>query len=186
MATKAKEFFAWYIVQTKSGTEKQVAADILQRARNLQLTHLIKETRVPEKDEIVTRKDGTEVIKKVPTFPRYVYVYMCVNDATWFAIRQAPNVTGFLGASGNRALPVPVTDAEMEIILGEKIQNSVNLEAFLHKMVEVDFGGTPIPCEVIGFDNDRQMLQLYSPDFPTLIPHGSEYLVKDVKPMKKQ
>lgn len=39
---------------------------------------------------------------------------MIVDDASWYVVRNTPNVTGFIGAG---TIPTPLSDAEMETLM---------------------------------------------------------------------
>ena len=109
MAENAK----WYVVHTYSGYENTVAASIMKAAENRQMQDLIQEVNIPL-ETVVEHTDGgdKEVERKV--FPGYVLVEMIVNDRSWYAVRNTPGVTGFVG-SGTK--PIPLTDDEVRQIM---------------------------------------------------------------------
>jgi transcriptional antiterminator NusG len=51
------------------------------------------------------RKTITERI-----FPGYVLVKMIVTDASWYCVRNTPNVTGFVGTG---TVPTPIAESEI-------------------------------------------------------------------------
>lgn len=65
------------------------------------------------KEKVVTVKAGKKVVEEKKLFAGYVLVEMIVTDASWFVVRNTPNVTGFVGA-GNT--PVPILPEEFGVI----------------------------------------------------------------------
>mgnify|MGYP004444211691 CR=1 FL=1 len=110
----------WYTVQTYSGYENKVKADLDQRISTMGMGDKIFRVLVPTetRDVKVVDKDGkpTGKTRRVShkLFPSYVFVEMLMDDQSWYAVRHTPGVTGFVGA-GNR--PLPVTAREMNDIL---------------------------------------------------------------------
>ncbi len=103
----------WYTVQTYSGYENKVKANLDQRIESMNMGEKIFSVLVPtETREIV--KDGK--VRKVShkLFPSYVLVEMVMDDQSWYVVRHTPGVTGFVGV-GNR--PLPITESEMDEIL---------------------------------------------------------------------
>ena len=112
MAENAK----WYVVHTYSGYENTVAASIMKAAENRQMQDLIQEVNIPL-ETVVEHTDGgdKEVERKV--FPGYVLIEMIVDDRTWYAVRNTPGVTGFVG-TGTK--PIPLSPREVARILGKQ------------------------------------------------------------------
>ncbi len=52
-------------------------------------------------------------------FPGYIYVRMIMNDDTWYAVRNAQNISGLVGSSGKGAKPIPITFQEEMLLSGE-------------------------------------------------------------------
>lgn len=103
----------WYTVQTYSGYENKVKANLDQRIASMNMQEKIFRVLVPtEEREIV--KDGKVRRVSHKLFPSYVLVEMIMDDQSWYVVRHTPGVTGFVGV-GNR--PLPVTESEIEAIL---------------------------------------------------------------------
>ena len=49
-------------------------------------------------------------------FPGYVLVEMIMSDEAWYAVRNTPGVTGFIGSSGKGAKPIPLSPQEIDKI----------------------------------------------------------------------
>ena len=102
----------WYAVHTYSGYEDAVAKAVMQRTESMNMQEFIFEVVVP-KEKVVVVKAGKRTVEEKKLFPGYVLVEMIVTDASWFVIRNTPNVTGFVG-SGN--IPVPILPEEFGVI----------------------------------------------------------------------
>jgi transcriptional antiterminator NusG len=125
----------WYIVQTSSGKEDVVARDIMSRAHSLDQDNYIFDAFSPDSVELVEKvdkKNGTKttVEKRTKEYPGYVFVEMIDTSDSWWVVRNTPNVTGFLGSSGNKTRPVPVDEGEMENVLRRagKIVDTINFQ----------------------------------------------------------
>lgn len=99
----------WYVVHTYSGYENKVKADIEKTIENRHLEEEILEVRIPMQD-VVELKNGAKKQVQKKMFPGYVLINMVMNDDTWYVVRNARGVTGFVGPGSK---PVPLTEAEM-------------------------------------------------------------------------
>ena len=73
---------------------------------------LIFDVMVPiEKKIKINGGKWTVVEEKI--YPGYVLVEMVVTDASWYVVRNTPNVTGFIGLG---TTPTPVDPAEIETL----------------------------------------------------------------------
>ena len=86
----------WYIVQTYSGYENKVKANLDQRIATMGMEDRIFRVLVPV-EEKVTIKDGKTKRVKRKVFPSYVLVEMILEDQSWYVVRHTPGVTGFVG-----------------------------------------------------------------------------------------
>ena len=100
----------WYVVQTYSGYENKVKANIDKAIENRHLEDQILEVRVPL-EEVVELKNGVQRTVQRKMFPGYVMLHMIMNDDTWYVVRNTRGVTGFVGPGSK---PVPLEDSEME------------------------------------------------------------------------
>ena len=100
----------WYVVHTYSGYENTVKATIEKHVENRGLQDLIHEISIPlETVTEITDNGPKEVERKV--FPGYVLVKMIMTDETWYVVRNARGVTGFVGPSSK---PIPLSEEEVE------------------------------------------------------------------------
>lgn len=86
----------WYVAQTYSGYEDQVASSLKKRIKSLNMKDLIFEIVVPTEKQIEV-KNGVKKTKVRKIFPGYVLIRMIVTEDSWFVVRNTPNVTGLLG-----------------------------------------------------------------------------------------
>ena len=117
----------WYIVQTFSGFEKKVAETIKEMVQKKKLDDKINEVLVPMHEVTVVQK-GKRVQKQKKYFPSYVLVKMEMNKELYHMIKNIQKVTGFLGTTGT---PVPVSDKEIDKILGNIKEGSLSPEPSL-------------------------------------------------------
>ena len=105
---------AWYVIHSYSGYENKVRANLETRVKSMHLEDKIFDVVIPMED-VVEYKNGKKVTVERKKFPGYVLVRMYMDDDSWYAVRNTPNVTGFVG-SGTK--PSPLSRREVERILG--------------------------------------------------------------------
>ena len=129
----------WYIVQTFSGFEQKVAEILKETIKTKQLIDKIEKVEVPM-HEVTEVKRGKRVQRKKKFFPSYVLVKMEMNKDLYHMIKDIQKVTGFLGTRGT---PVPVSDKEIDKILGNIKEGSLIPEP----RVSFDIGEQVKVCE---------------------------------------
>ncbi len=102
----------WYAIHTYSGYEDNVARNLKQRIESLGFEDQIFNVLVPKEKKIKIKGGKREVIEE-KIYPGYVLVEMTVNDASWYVVRNTPNVTGFIGAG---VIPTPLSGEEIETL----------------------------------------------------------------------
>jgi transcription termination/antitermination protein NusG len=117
----------WYIVQTFSGFEQKVAEVLKEMILKKNLNDIIGEVLVPVHEVTVVKK-GKRVQRKKKYFPGYVLVKMEMSKDLYHMIKNIQKVTGFLGTTGT---PVPVSDKEIDKILGNIKEGSISPEPSL-------------------------------------------------------
>ena len=103
----------WYVIHTYSGYENKVSANLERKVHSLGMENEIFRIVIPMENEVEV-KDGKKRSVQRKVFPGYVLVEMIVNDRSWYAVRNTPGVTGFVG-SGTK--PIPLTDEEVKQIM---------------------------------------------------------------------
>ena len=105
----------WYIVQSHSNFENKVADLIKEEAEKAKISDKIDEIIVPTHD-VTEVKRGKRVKRKKKYFPGYVLIKSEMNNNIYHMIKNIKKVSGFLGTKG---IPVPVSDKEVDKILGQ-------------------------------------------------------------------
>jgi transcription termination/antitermination protein NusG len=105
----------WYIVQSHSNFENKVAGLIKEEAEKAKISNKIEEIVVPTHD-ITEVKRGKRIQRKKKYFPGYVLIKTEMDNDLYHMIKNLKRVSGFLGSKG---IPVPVSDKEIEKILGQ-------------------------------------------------------------------
>ena len=105
----------WYIVQSHSSFENKVAQEIKEEATKANLSDKIEEIIVPTHD-ITEVKRGKRVQRKKKYFPGYVLLKSEMDNTIYHMIKNLKKVSGFLGTKGT---PIPVSEKEIEKILGQ-------------------------------------------------------------------
>jgi transcription termination/antitermination protein NusG len=103
----------WYAIHTYSGYEDTVARNLKQRVESLGFEEKIFGVIVPKEKKIKIKGGKRETIEE-KIYPGYVLVEMIVDDASWYVVRNTPNVTGFIGAG---TVPTPLSAAEIDILM---------------------------------------------------------------------
>jgi len=129
----------WYIVQTFSGFEQKVANSLKDLIKKKELNEKIEDVLVPM-HEVTEVKRGKRVQRKKKYFPSYVLVKMDMSKEFYHMIKNIQKVTGFLGSRGN---PVPVSDKEIDKIMGGIKEGSLTPKT----MVSFDIGEQVRVCE---------------------------------------
>ncbi len=112
------ELASWYVVHTYSGYENKVKDNLEKAAENNHMQHLIQDVQVPT-EEITEIKNGKRVTTQHKTFPGYVLVKMVITSESWYVVRNTRGVTGFVGPESK---PVPLSDAEVDVMLNSQPQ----------------------------------------------------------------
>ena len=89
-----------------------MARNLKQRIESMDMQDLIFDVMVPTEKKIKI-KAGKRVTVEEKIYPGYVLVEMIVTDASWYVVRNTPNVTGFIGLG---ITPTPVDPAEIEML----------------------------------------------------------------------
>ena len=105
----------WYIIQSHSSFENKVAQEIKEEAQKANLSDKIDEIIVPTHD-ITEVKRGKRVQRKKKYFPGYVLLKSEMDNTIYHLIKNLKKVSGFLGSKGT---PLPVSEKEIEKILGQ-------------------------------------------------------------------
>ena len=100
---------AWYVLHTYSGYEDNVTRNLKQRIDSMDMQDYIFDVIVPVEKKIKIRNNKRVTVEE-KVYPGYVLVQMIVTDASWYVVRNTPNVTGFIGLG---TTPTPVNPEEI-------------------------------------------------------------------------
>jgi len=110
----------WYVVHTYSGMENRVRTNLENRISSLNMEDYIFEVQVPE-EEVYEIRNGQRKKVRRNVLPGYLLVRMELTDSSWAAVRNTPQVTGFVGQSHQ---PLPLSYAEVEKMLAPAVEKA--------------------------------------------------------------
>ncbi|MDO4696495.1 MAG: transcription termination/antitermination protein NusG [Neisseria sp.] len=139
----------WYVVQAYSGFEKNVQKTLRERIAREGMSDYFGQILVPV-EEVVDIKNGRRTVGERKFFPGYVLVEMEMSDDSWHLVKSTPRVSGFIGGTANR--PLPISQREVDAIMsrvnvgGDKPKPRVEFEVGQQVRVNegpfADFNGT--------------------------------------------
>ena len=114
----------WYVVNTYSGYENKVKANLEKSVENRGMQDVILEVKVPMEESIEVKNGKKKTVSR-KVYPGYVMVKMLLNDESWYIVRNTRCVTGFVGP-GSR--PIPLSDAEVRMTCIENVSIDIDVE----------------------------------------------------------
>ncbi|MBM3630925.1 MAG: transcription termination/antitermination factor NusG [Alphaproteobacteria bacterium] len=166
----------WYIVQSHSNFENKVASLIKEEAEKAKIMDKFDEIVVPTHD-VTEVKRGKRVQRKKKYFPGYILIKSEMNNDIYHMIKRIKKVSGFLGTKG---VPVPVSDKEIEKILGQikdgVAQPKSGIEYSVGEKVQVVDGPfASFSGMVEGIDEEKSRLKVSVSIFGRPTPVDLEY-----------
>jgi len=166
----------WYIVQSHSNFENKVAGLIKEEAEKAKISDKIDEIVVPTHD-VTEVKRGKRVQRKKKYFPGYVLIRSEMDNNIYHMIKNIKRVSGFLGSKG---IPAPVSDNEIEKILGQikdgAVQPKSGIEYSIGEKVQVIDGPfASFSGMVEEVDEDKSRLKVSVSIFGRPTPVDLEY-----------
>ena len=104
----------WYAIHTYSGYEDAVARYLKQRVESLAMNDKIFNVIVPKEAKIKLRAGKRQIVEE-KIYPGYVLVDMVLDNDSWYAVRNTPRVTGFVGSDPTD--PTPLSKEEVDEIM---------------------------------------------------------------------
>jgi transcriptional antiterminator NusG len=101
--------FKWYVAHVLSGFENRVSKTLKERIVNHSMTEFFADILVPE-ESVVANVNGKKRSMKKKFFPGYIIIKMVMNDKTWHLVKDTDKITGFIG--GTKEKPMPISDDE--------------------------------------------------------------------------
>ena len=101
--------FKWYVAHVLSGFENRVSKTLKERIVNHSMTEFFADILVPE-ESVIANVNGKKRTMKKKFFPGYIIIKMVMNDKTWHLVKDTDKITGFIG--GTKEKPMPISDEE--------------------------------------------------------------------------
>lgn len=102
----------WYIVHAYTGHEDKVRAYLEKMISSGEMKDKISNILIPTEEIVEIRKNKKKISKR-KFFPGYVIIEMVIDNETYWAVRNIPGVTGFLGG----VKPAPLRPEELDNIV---------------------------------------------------------------------
>lgn len=102
----------WYVIHILSGQEQKVKATLQSRVVLHKLEDKITEILIPY-ENVSEVRGGKKIISQRKFWPGYLFIKMEFSEETFYLVKDAPGIIGFVGASR----PRPLSDKEMEAVL---------------------------------------------------------------------
>jgi transcription termination/antitermination protein NusG len=117
----------WYVVHTYAGYEQRVKDNLMNRVEALDAHDRVFEVVIPT-EEVTEYKKGKKTVVQRKFLPGYVLVRMEMDDETWGIVRHTPNITGFVGSSGSKPVPLPLSEVAGTLQLPDEVVEEVEGE----------------------------------------------------------
>ncbi|WP_273432346.1 transcription termination/antitermination protein NusG [Chitinibacter tainanensis] len=149
----------WYVVHAYSGFEKSVQKALTERITRLGMEHLFGQILVPV-EEVVEVKGGRKAVSERKFYPGYVFVEMEMTDDSWHLVKSTPKVTGFIGGTGTKPMPIPLKEVErmMQQVQdgAEKPRHKVSFEVGeVLRVIDGPFADFSATVEDVDYDKNR-------------------------------
>ncbi len=162
----------WYVVTTYVGHEMKVKEKLEARTESMEMQDNIFRVVIPETVEVEV-KDGVKKEKRKKMFPGYVFIEMVMSDEAWYAVRNTPGVTGFIGSSGKGAKPTPLSPQEVDRLLVNVGMSRVDIESELKpadkvNIIDGPFKGMVGTIDTIDVENNKLnvLIDLFGQETP--------------------
>ncbi len=99
----------WYILKVQSNRERSIAEALRRKIAIEGLEEYFGEVIVPT-EKVTEFKGGKKKVVDRKLYPGYIVVCMCINDDTWFAVRETSGIGDFTGSGGK---PTPMLPHEV-------------------------------------------------------------------------
>ncbi|WP_033159882.1 transcription termination/antitermination protein NusG [Mycoplasmoides alvi] len=185
MAVKNKQLIAqWFVTTCTNGNEDTVIKNLKAKVQAMHFDEYIIDAKTIKRREIIEEIFDDNNPQKLPPksmrnssnikwktlgngkylkvkiidrnkFPGYIYVKMIMNDDTWFAVRNAQNISGLVGSFGKGAKPIPITFDEEMLLSGESLDEDYYAVVTSNSIIEVPKDKFDSDGNLIGFDSTQ-------------------------------
>lgn len=108
--------FKWYVTNVLSNYEARVSKSLKERILNHKMAEYFAEILIPE-ETVISNVNGKRRNIKKKFFPGYMLIKMILNEKTWHLVKNTDKVTGFVGGTPDK--PLPISDEEAAYLLGQ-------------------------------------------------------------------
>jgi transcriptional antiterminator NusG len=163
--------FRWYVINTYSGHEKKVKANLEHRIDSMGQRQSFRRVVVPT-EQVIETKEGQKVQIEKRILPGYVLVNMNLDDDSWGVVKNTPGVTGFAGPAGK---PVPLQQGDVDRLLHTGAANAERarstVEFTLGESVKVTSGPlSDFDGEIVDVNPEQQKLKVLVDIFERQVP----------------
>jgi len=163
--------FRWYVINTYSGHENKVKANLEHRIDSMGQRVRFRRVVVPT-EQVIETKDGQKVQIEKRILPGYVLVNMDLTDESWTVVKNTPGVTGFAGPGGK---PVPLAQSDVDRLLRTGTATAerprAQVEFQLGESVKVTSGPlSDFDGEIVEVNPEQQKLKVLVDIFERQVP----------------
>jgi transcriptional antiterminator NusG len=112
----------WYALRAQSEREEKIKEGLAARLRAKGIENLVPQIIVPA-ENVSEIREGKKRVSQQKMFPGYILIEVEARDdgelpqEVWFAIMDTPGISGFVG--GSRLKPVPLDESEVQRIIDD-------------------------------------------------------------------
>ena len=140
-------FGDFYVVHTYAGYEQRVKDNLMNRVEALDAHDRVFEVVIPT-EEVTEFKKGKKQVSQKKFLPGYVLVRMDMDDETWNIVRHTPAVTGFVGATGSKPVPLSLREVADTLKIPDEVVEEVEGADEADEVVETKARVAEIDLEV--------------------------------------
>ena len=104
----------WYVIQAYSGYEQKVKLALEEKIELNNLSAKFGEILIPT-ETVVELKAGQKKTTERKFFPGYILIQMDLEDDSWQLVQSTPRISGFVG--GTKVRPLPISEDEVNNIV---------------------------------------------------------------------
>lgn len=112
----------WYALRAQSEREEKIKEGLLARLRAKGIESMVPQIIVPA-ENVSEIREGKKRVSQQKMFPGYILIEVNAESTeelpqdVWFAIMDTPGISGFVG--GSRLKPVPLDESEVQRIIDD-------------------------------------------------------------------
>jgi transcription termination/antitermination protein NusG len=106
----------WYVLKVQTNRERAIKDSLQRRIRRDGFEGLFGQIVIPT-EKVVETKGGRRRVIERKLYPGYIVIQMCLNDDTWYLVRDTTGVGDFTGTGG---LPTPMNNEEISRLLRQE------------------------------------------------------------------